>query len=140
MDYTPKMQLLKGKNEEGVKGIVLKPTPNSEVYAVPERALEVLDFRVDQVPVMWQNPAGHRLTPGGDTTDHIEAFFTAGLTNVGGPCLAFGLHGSFSLKSASDISGLKTKRLDMVSGLIDATSMVLGPYITVDRQVSVNVV
>ena len=52
--------LLEGFNPDGVRGVVLRPADDTEVYVVPDRALEVLDVLVGGEPAMWRNPAGHR--------------------------------------------------------------------------------
>jgi len=138
-----KLHQLPGFNPDGVMGYVLQPMPDMKVFAVPDRALEVLDVVLTQVgtvptPLMFRNSMGHRGRASYDGTglkpiDSIECAFTAGLEHVGGPEGVFPLHGTFSQTPAHDI---KDSRLGGITGKIDFDRLVVGPHITVTRTVS----
>lgn len=131
-DNTPRIN---GHNPDDVTGIILAPREDTKIHVAPRRALEVLDVTVGDKHVMWLNPKGHLAYRRGGGLEHIEAFFTAGPENVGGPSMGLPLHGSFSLTPAKEWEPIKTDRGDGVEGLIDVTDMVRGPYMTVHRKV-----
>lgn len=129
--------LLKGFNPDEVRGLVIRPTDDMEVYAVPERGLEVLDVLIDGRPVMYRNPAGHRSWrswrgSGLNPLVHIEAAFTAGLENAGAPEGILPLHGTFSVTPARQ---WRKTPAGGVTGTIDCRRMVIGPSIVVERTI-----
>jgi len=132
-----KLVPLKGFNPDGVRGVVLRPTKDCQVYAVPGRGLEVLDVLIDGEPVMWRNPAGHRgrfswQGAGLGPLPCIEAGFTGGLENAGAPNGPLPLHGTFSVTPALD---WRRTRTGGVSGVVDCRRLVVGPSIVVERAV-----
>jgi len=117
----------------------IQPTEDTTFYSVGERAMEILYAGVQGESALWQHPKGHRRDMGPFMTDHIEAFFTAGLENVGGPCEGFPLHGTLSLTPATYINRVEDAdgRIG-IGGQINATNMVHGPYIKAGREVTVS--
>lgn len=131
------LALLKGFNPDGVRGVVIQPVEGMEVYAVPERGLEVLDVLIDGRPVMYRNPAGHRSWrswrgAGLNPISHIEAGFTGGLENTGAPTGPLPLHGTFSVTPATEWRRTPTGG---VRGTVDCRRMVVGPSVIVERAV-----
>ncbi|HOI55153.1 MAG TPA: DUF4432 family protein [Phycisphaerae bacterium] len=131
------LTLLPGFNPDAVRGVVLEPTDDMQVYAVPDRGLEVLDVLVGGRPVMYRNPAGHRsrlsYNPVGlGPVRSIDAFFTGGLENAGAPEGPLPLHGTFSQTPACRWQRTATGG---VRGTIDCRIMVAGPCLVVERSV-----
>ena len=131
------LTLLEGFNPDEVRGVVIRPTDDMAVYAVPDRGLEVLDVTLGGEPVMWRNPAGHRSWrswrgSGLNPMSHIEAAFTGGLENAGAPEGVLPLHGTFSVTPCRDWQRTPTGG---VTGTIDCRRMVVGPSIVVRRTI-----
>ncbi|MEM6688439.1 MAG: DUF4432 family protein [Planctomycetota bacterium] len=135
MSTTPdSLASIPGFNPHQVRGCRLHGGKGLELYASPERALEVLEASVDGRSLLWSNPSGH-LSRALGWLDHIEAFFTAGVENVGPPAMGMPLHGTFSLRAADDVQVGVDGEDAYVEGTIHCTDMVRGPYIDVRRRV-----
>lgn len=129
--------LLKGFNPDEVRGFVVRPVDDTEIYVVPDRGLEVLDVLIGGKPVMYRNPAGHRgwrswRAAGLNPMQHIEASFTGGLENAGAPEGHLPLHGTFSVTPARQ---WRKTPSGGITGTIDCRRLVVGPSIVVERTV-----
>ena len=132
------LELLPGFNPDGVMGCVVRPTPDMQVYAVPDRGLEVLDVLIDGQPVMYRSPAGHRgraswSSAGILPLGHIEGAFTSGLENCGPPDGPLPLHGTFSVTPARSWQATPDGG---ITGQIDCRKLVTGPGIVVQRTIA----
>ncbi len=131
------LTLLPGFNPDGVQGLRIPLSTDAEIYAVPDRGLEVLDALVDGRAAMYRNPAGHRgrrsyTAHGRGPMRSIEAAFTAGPENVGAPEEGLPLHGTFSQTPARN---WRRSLAGGAIGAVDCRHLVTGPRIVVERAV-----
>jgi len=132
--------MLPGDNTDEITGFIVTPADGMKVYTVPERGLEVLAVTIDGKMVMSENQAGHLSRSSFDgyafgPLKSIEAAFTAGPENTGGPQEHSPLHGTFSQTPAIDHTLDRTTD-GGIEGTIHWSRMVLGPSLDIHRTIS----